>query len=53
MEQWVKNRTRVAQVSVEAQVRSLAQCRRLKMWPLLWLRFSLWPENLHVPQLRT
>ena len=56
--QWVKNPTSVAQVIVEAWVWSLAQYSGLKdlMLPQLqhrllqlWIRFSPWPGNIHMP----
>ena len=57
MAQWVKNPTAVAQVSTEAQVQSLAWHSGLKDLELLqlhhrsqlWLRFSPWPWNFHMP----
>ena len=58
MVQQVKNLTAMAQVAVEAQVQSLARCSGLKdltlpqlwCWSQLWLRFSLWPGNFHMPR---
>ena len=55
--QWVKNLTAAAQVAVEARVRSLAWHDGLKdlvflqlqgQWQL-WLRFTSWPGNFHIP----
>ena len=58
--QWVKNLTAVALVTAKAQVVSLAQCSGLKdlalpqLWHrlLLWLRFSPWLGNFHMPQVQ-
>ena len=49
--QWVKNLTAVAQITVEGQVQSLAQHSGLKDPVLLqlWLGFSPWPGNFHMP----
>ena len=59
MAQWVKNLTSVSQVAaeVEAQDQPLAQhcaLRDLELPQLqcrsqLWLGFSPWPGNLHMP----
>ena len=55
--QWVKNLTAAAQAAAEARVRSLAQHSQLRDLALpqlqkrlqLWLRFSPWPKNFHMP----
>ena len=55
--QWVKNLTRAAWVTAEVWVLSPAWHSGLKdpvLLPLscrllLWLRFSLWPGNFHIP----
>ena len=57
MAQWVKNLTAEAQVTAESWVQSPAQHSGLKYPALLqlqcrsqlWLRFSLWPGNVHMP----
>ena len=64
MTQWVKNLTAVAQVDVDAWVRSLAWSNGLKDLVLqqllhlqcrwqLQLRFSPWPGNFHMPWAKT
>ena len=58
MAQWVKKLTAVAQVDVDAWVRSLAWSNGLKdlvlpqLWhkSQLWLTFSSWPRNFHMLQ---
>ena len=42
MTQWVKNPTAVAQVVVEAWVRSPAQCSGLKDLAAAWIQFLTW-----------
>ena len=57
MAQWVRNLTAEAQVTVELWVQSLAWCSGLKdpalprLWyrSQLWLRFSPWHGNFHMP----
>ena len=57
MAKWIKNLTTVAEVTVEVQVRCLAQCSVLKdpVLPQLQCRshqqlgFNPWPGNLHLP----
>ena len=59
MMQWVKNLTAVAQVALEALEQSLAwhsgfkYPALLQLWckSELWLRFSPWTENFHLPHL--
>ena len=56
MVEWVKNLTATVQVTVEAQVKSLARHRGLKYSALLQLwcrlkpqvRFHPWPGNFHM-----
>ena len=57
----VKNPTTVALVAAEVRVQSLARRRGLKDLVLLqlrhgsqmWLRFSSWPKNFHMPWVQT
>ena len=51
VEQWVKNPTAKAWVTVQVWVQSLGQCSRLKYLalPQLWLGCSPWPRNFHIP----
>ena len=54
--QWVKNPSAAAQVAVKVQVRSpsptgLKDLALPQLWCRLqlWLGFSLWPRNFHMP----
>ena len=52
--QWIKNLTAGVWVAVEAWAPSSAQHSGLKNLGLIQLQltFSLWPGNLHMPQVR-
>ena len=54
MVQWVKDLTAVAWVAaVLGSIPSLVQWVKDPVLPQLWLGFSPWPRNFHMPRVQT